>query len=156
MKISGFWVGEYQIKRLDGSMQSEPFPYSMKIKRDWLGRIYGTAKNGSASTLPGSGEICGAARWGRFNFTWQPVSPYYFDANGFRPQNKAEEAGSTMPIEFTGKIKNSGPEAYGTWRITTWWMEQNSTRKIKVILIHGSWRMHKFSQPGSRTILEKT
>jgi hypothetical protein len=48
-----------------------------------------------------------------------------------------------MPIEFSGKIAGPGESAAGAWQITTWWMERETTRKIKVILLQGSWRMQK-------------
>jgi hypothetical protein len=143
MKISGIWVGDYQIKRLDGSTQSDPFTFSMAIERDWLGRIHGPVTTDDSPGIPAGGGISGAARWGRINFTWQPDNPYYFDEYGFQPLNAPGQDGTTMPIEFSGKIAGPGESAAGAWQITTWWMERETTRKIKVILLQGSWRMQK-------------
>jgi hypothetical protein len=145
MKVSGSWVGEFQIKPLDGSSPFDPFPISMTIERDWLGRIHGQVTTGDSPGIPAGGGIIGAARWGRISFTWQPDNPYYFDENGFQPLNSPGQDGTTMPIEFSGKIAGPGESGAGTWQITTWWMERETTRKIKIILLQGSWLMEKIS-----------
>ena len=143
MKISGLWSGQFQSNPLDGSSPSHPYTFSVAIKRDWLGRIQGPVDSVDLPGLPAEGHISGAARWGRISFNWMPGNPYYFDGAGFQPLHTPGQEGATMPIDFSGKINSQSKNAAGEWQITTWWMERKTNRKIKIVLLQGSWTMKK-------------
>lgn len=143
MNVSGSWQGKMQKVSLGGSPGSEQLLFQLDIRKDWLGRLNGTATAKSLYGNIGPGEVHGAARWRSIKFTWIPPVPYTIEYDGFRPLESQSAGGEALPIQFNGKLESSGRSAYGEWQTTTWMMERESHRKIQVIIDHGRWRMEK-------------
>ena len=150
MNVVGSWQGKIQKVSLDGSAASEQLVFHLDIRRDWLGRLTGTVTAKSLYGKIGPGEVHGSARWRSIKFTWLLPVPYTIEFDGFRPLQSQPAGGEALPIQFNGKLENSGQSAYGEWQTTTWMMKRDSTRKILVILDHGRWRMSK--QTGSQEL----
>lgn len=143
MTTSQLWKGQYQFVPIDGSQSSKACAYTMDIERTWLGKVTGRAFDGCDGALPGIGLIQGAIRWGAVRLTWIPAAAYRIEQARFRSSGDQEAGGSALPIEFEGKLDASGRKASGEWRILTWMMENETRRKLQVIIAHGTWSMDR-------------